>query len=97
MKTIKVMSIIGISLFTLSMICLVAFVGIEDYEGAAGCGMMAIFYALPLSIVTLITSFKTGKRSDSDSYDELLKLHSMIDTGILSEEEFNARKQKLLK
>lgn len=55
MKTLKVMSIIGMVLFPLCFIFLVSLLGLND-NAAAGWGIIALFYAIPLSIVTFIQS-----------------------------------------
>lgn len=39
---------------------------------------------------------ESGKSQGSDPYEELVKLKSLLDQGILTEEEFNAKKKQLL-
>jgi hypothetical protein len=98
MKTIKVMSIISIIFLGVSLFFLFVAIGVESYIGAAGWGLIAILFALPYTIACLVISSKvTGKRTEIDITDNLLKLHSLKEKGILSEEEFEMRKQYILK
>ena len=98
MKTIKVMSIIGIIILGVSLFFLFASIGMESYEGAAGFGIIAILFALPYTIACLVISSKvTSKKTEIDIYDNLLKVHSLKEKGILSEEEFEMQKQNILK
>jgi hypothetical protein len=61
MKTIKVMSIIGLIWFTLLLITILS----EDFDAdeALGMALIALLYAIPYSVVSLIHSSK--KRSGS--------------------------------
>lgn len=61
MKTLKVMSIIGIVIGGLSFLCLMAFNNIWDYEAGIGWGIIAVLYFIPFSIVSLNISNKKGK------------------------------------
>jgi len=58
MKTIKVMSIIGIVIGALSFLCLVAYNDPYDYDVAIGWGLIAVFYFIPFSIVGLVHANK---------------------------------------
>lgn len=53
-KAIKVMSIIGIVLAALALICLIIFDNYRDYEAAIGWGMYAGLYLLGFSITALV-------------------------------------------
>ncbi|NCC98712.1 MAG: SHOCT domain-containing protein [Bacteroidia bacterium] len=88
----KVMSIIGIVWFSLSLICVLAFRNSLNDE-AAGWGMLGMLYAIPYSIVGLIMSNKTEK----STIQQLIELSELKEKGILSEDEFNAKKNDLLK
>ena len=54
MKTLKVMSIIGIIWFSLCFICIVSLSASGDYYDAAGWGIWAVLYGIPLSIVGVV-------------------------------------------
>lgn len=54
MKTLKVMSIVGICLAGASYLFMCVFDNVVDYEAAIGWGVIAQMYLLALSIVTLI-------------------------------------------
>ena len=58
MKTLKVMSIIGLALGGLSFLCLIAFNNPVDYDAGIGWGLIAVLYFIPFSIVVLSTSSK---------------------------------------
>jgi small-conductance mechanosensitive channel len=60
MRTIKVMSIIGICLFVLSFLIISYYIN-YDSEAAVGWGVIAVFYGLALSIVSLVNSNKLKK------------------------------------
>lgn len=98
MKTIKVLSIIGIIFLGVSLFFIFVAIGVESYIGAAGWGLIAILFAMPYTIACLVISSKvTGKKTEIDITDNLLKLHSLKERGILSGEEFEMRKQIILK
>lgn len=86
------MSIIGIAWFSLSLLCIFAFYE-TDLEASAGWGLLGMLYAIPLSIVGLINS---NKKQNNNSYYELLKLNELKEKGIISENEFNSKKNDLL-
>lgn len=88
----KIMSIIGIVWFSLSLLCILAFYE-SDLEAAAGWGLLGMLYAVPLSIVGLVNS---KDKQNSDSYNELLKLNELKEKGIISESEFNSKKNNFL-
>ena len=88
------MSIIGIVWFSLSLICILAFLE-SDIETSAGWGMLGMLYAIPLAIVGLVKSNKPKKELNVTA--ELLKLSELKEKGILSEDEFQAKKKDLLK
>lgn len=90
----KVMSIIGIVWFSISLIFLLAFMH-DDIKASIGWGMMGLMYAIPYSITGLVIAMKNQKKS-TDSMNELIKLNELKDKGILTEEEFQAKKQELI-
>ena len=53
MKTLHVMSIIGLILFSFSFLMVLAFI-VNDPEAALGWAIIALFYAIPFSIVGMI-------------------------------------------
>ncbi len=87
------MSIIGIVWFSLSLICILAFLE-SDIEASAGWGMLGMLYAIPLAIVGLVKSNKPKKELNVTA--ELVKLSELKEKGILSEDEFQAKKKDLL-
>jgi len=87
------MSIIGIVWFSLSLICIFAFFE-SDLEASAAWGMLGMLYAIPLAIVGLVKSNKPDKELNVTA--ELLKLSELKEKGILSEDEFQAKKKDLL-
>ena len=89
----KTMSIIGIVWFSISLLCIFAFYE-TDLEAASGWGMLGMLYAIPFSIVGLNNS---NKIEDNNSYSELIKLNDLKEKGILSEDEFNYKKNDLLR
>lgn len=89
----KKMSIIGIVWFSLSLICILAFLE-SDIEASAGWGMLGMLYAIPLAIVGLVKSNKPKKELNVTA--ELVKLSELKEKGILSEDEFQAKKKDLL-
>ncbi len=91
----KVMSIIGIVWFSLSFICMIAFIN-SNIEAAAGWGVLGILYAIPYSIVGLVISINASKKETTVT-QELMKLMELKEKGVLSEDEFQAKKLDLLK
>jgi len=88
------MSIIGIVWFSLSLICIASFIE-SDLEASAGWGMLGMLYAIPLAIVGLVKSNKP--KIESSVTQELLKLNELKEKGVVSEDEFQAKKKDLLK
>lgn len=91
----KVMSIIGIIWFSFSLICVVGFSNNMNDE-AVGWGILGMLYAIPYSIVGLIQSIKKNKVEKSTT-QQLIELAELKEKGILSEDEFQAKKVDLLK
>jgi len=60
-KTLKVMSIIGIVLASISLICAISFNNLYDYEAAIGWGMYSSLYLLAFGIVGLV-QYKRNKK-----------------------------------
>jgi len=92
----RVMSIIGIVWFSLSLFCLFAFMDV-DVDASLGWGLLGLLYALPYSITGLVLSLKTTNTNSSSSMNDLLKLNELKENGILSEKEFQEHKAKLIK
>ena len=87
------MSIIGIVWFSLSLICILPF-SESDIEASAGWGMLGMLYAIPLAIAGLVKSNKP--KNELNVTAELVKLSELKEKGILSEDEFQAKKKDLL-
>ena len=88
------MSIIGIILFSLSLLIIVANYT-TDYAGALSWGIIGLLYAIPYSIVGLVKSNKKHKVKISVT-QELISLSELKEKGILTEDEFQAKKMDLL-
>jgi len=88
----KIMSIIGIVWFSISLMFITLFLMTDELDASAGWGVLGLLYALPFAIVSLVKSSK--KRNITQ---ELIDLRELKDKGILSEEEFQAKKNELLK
>jgi hypothetical protein len=56
MKTVKVMSIIGLVMAVLTLICLLAFDNSYSYESAIGWGIILVFWTIAQSIVGIVQS-----------------------------------------
>ena len=91
----KVMSIIGIVWFSLSLICIVSFTNGMNDE-AVGWGILGMLYAIPYAIVGLLKSNKKDK-AEISAIQELVKLNELKEKGILTDDEFQAKKVDLLK
>jgi hypothetical protein len=61
MRTLKVMSIIGLVWFGISFLCIASFNNPTDYEAAIGWGIIALLYAIPFTIVVLVKSSSKSK------------------------------------
>lgn len=61
MKTLKVMSIIGIVLAVVAFLCLCAWDNVFDYVSAIGWGLYAACYLLAFAIVGLVQAGKNLK------------------------------------
>lgn len=92
----KVMSIIGIAWFSLSFLCLVAFNKNGDAVAAVGWGILGMLYAIPYSIVGLVQSIKKAESKKSVT-QQLIEFAELKEKGILTEDEFLAKKIDLLK
>jgi hypothetical protein len=95
MKTLKIMSIIGIVYLSLCFVFIVILTSQNSDSGAAGWGILALLYAIPYSIVGLVQASKLSK-DVRDVSTELLKLNELKEKAILTEEEFNSRKARIL-
>lgn len=92
-NNMKAMSIIGIIWFSLSLICIVALIE-SNLQAATGWGILGLLYAIPYAIVGLVVSIKKSK---STVTQELLNLSSLKEKGVLTDDEFQAKKLDLLK
>lgn len=88
------MSIIGIVWFSLSLVFILAFFE-SDLEASSGWGMLGMLYAIPFAIVALVKSNK--KIKETSVTQELIKLNELKEKGILTQDEFQAKKIDLLK
>jgi len=58
MRTLKVMSIVGMAIALLGLVCMVGFNNPYDYDAAIGWGILVTLYFIAFSIVTLVQSVK---------------------------------------
>ena len=91
----KAMSIIGIVIFSISLFFIVVLIGKQDYYAAAGWGIIGMLYAIPYSITGLVVANKNVKNTKNMT-TELIQLANLKEKGILTEEEFQAKKQSLI-
>lgn len=94
MKMLRILSIVGIVLFTL---CLIESGLVPDWETTTVWAAIATIYAIPFSIAGLVVSLKAGNPTGLFVADDLMKLHSLKEKGVFSEEEYNTRKMRILK
>jgi hypothetical protein len=90
----KTLSIIGVIWFPLTLISSMAFT-YSDPKAALGWGMLGLLYAIPFAITVLIKTMKLEK--GDQQIKELLKIKELKEKGILTEDEFQAKKMDLLK
>jgi len=91
----KAMSIIGIVIFSISLIFIIMLLGDNDYKAAAGWGIIGMLYAIPYSITGLVVANKNVKNTKNMTA-ELIQLAYLKEKGILTEEEFQVKKQALI-
>lgn len=103
MRTIKVMAIISIGWLVVMMSFMIKddlnFNYIDAYETAIGVGFLSFLYSMAFSIVALVQSLKTQKNIpiiSNDYNQELLKLNELKEKGILTETEFDEKKEQIL-
>ncbi|MCF7755828.1 SHOCT domain-containing protein [Paenibacillus xylanexedens] len=89
----KALSIISLIWYVLNFFFLVAF--LESSEAAAGMGILAVLYGLLFSILALIISSKK-KKTPVNVHEQLLQLGELKEKNIISEYEFDQKKEKLL-
>jgi hypothetical protein len=73
----------------------IALAGDYNYKGVAGWGIFALLYAIPYSITGLVVANKNAKNAKNMTA-ELIQLANLKEKGILTEEEFQAKKQSLI-
>ncbi|MCL6660038.1 SHOCT domain-containing protein [Paenibacillus polymyxa] len=89
----KALSIVSLIWYVLNFFFLVAF--LESSEAAAGMGILAVLYGLFFSIVAIIISSKR-KKTPVNVHEQLLQLGELKEKNIISEYEFDQKKEKLL-
>ncbi|WP_433583282.1 SHOCT domain-containing protein [Paenibacillus amylolyticus] len=89
----KALSIVSLIWYVLNFFFLVAF--LESSEAAAGMGILAVLYGLFFSIVAVIISSKR-KKTPVNVHEQLLQLGELKEKNIISEYEFDQKKEKLL-
>ncbi len=62
MNTIRVMSIIGIVIFALSIVCIAAWGGSIDNDAALGWGYIGSLYGIALAIVGIVQTNNLKKK-----------------------------------
>jgi predicted membrane protein len=97
MRALKVLSIIGIIYFALCLLCILLLASGSDYFASSGWGLLAVFYAIPFSIVTLVVSAKSKTEDTGSSIsDRLVEIHDLKEKGILTEQEYLTQKAIIL-
>lgn len=101
MKTVKVMSIIALVVFSFSFLCLVGFSNDVDYEAAIGWGIIAVIYGIAYAIAALVSSSKYNKKetntvSVTSVTEELVQLGTLKEKQAISDEEYQVMKARLL-
>lgn len=96
MKTIKVLSIIGLAWLSIFFIFMLIDNSEGNYGPAIGSAIWGLLYALAFTIVVLVQSIKKS-HYDVDLNNELIKLGELREKNILTEEEFKSLKITLLK
>jgi fumarate reductase subunit C len=90
----KVMSIIGIVWFSISLLFIISFIE-SDPNAAAGWGILGMLYAIAFAIVALVKSLSKAK-PNVNVHDQLLKLNELKEKNIISEEDFAKKKDIVL-
>jgi hypothetical protein len=90
----KVLSIIGIVWFSISILFIISFIE-TDPNAAAGWGILGLLYAIAFAIVGLVKSLAKVKPS-INIHDQLLKLNELKEKNIISEEDFAKKKEEFL-
>lgn len=101
MKTLKVLSIIGIIIFSICILIIIVSLSEHDEDIAAVWGFLGMLYGLSYAIVGLIHSNKAGtpvieSAVQSPIAVQLKELVRLRDEGILDVEEFIAEKTRVL-
>lgn len=93
----KALSIVSLTGFLLNFLLIVFFLdGSQDgAEVAAGLGLLGVLYGLLFSILALVISSKR-KQPPVDVHEQLLQLGELKEKNIISEYEFDQKKEKLL-
>lgn len=100
MKSLKIMSIIGIVLFSFAFLVVALTIDSTDPDIPIGWGLIGLLYAIPFSIVVLVQSIKLKGKSMSNINNiatTLISLNELKEKKIITEEEFNQKKSQILK
>ncbi|WP_340401107.1 SHOCT domain-containing protein [Paenibacillus sp. FSL H8-0079] len=94
----KALSIVSLIWYVLNFL-LIAVLFLDDSpdgsDAAAGMGILGVLYGLLFSIVALIISSKR-KKAPVNVHEQLLQLGELKEKNIISEYEFDQKKEKLL-
>ena len=102
MKSLKVMSIIGIIFFSITLMFVFLLWDVDTFSGMAW-GAFGLMYALPFSIVALVSTnayLKKNSEKIPKSFalvEHLAQLTSMKEKGNLTEDEFQMYKKSINK
>ena len=77
MKSIKVMSIIGLIIAVFGFLCITSFNNVIDYEAGIGWGIIIAFYLVALSIVGIATSGDVEERNVRIISEEMERLGNL--------------------
>ncbi|WP_017689815.1 SHOCT domain-containing protein [Paenibacillus sp. PAMC 26794] len=93
----KALSIVSLIWYVLNFLLIAVFLdgSQEGAEVAAVLGLLAVLYGLLFSILALIISSKR-KKTPVNVHEQLLQLGELKEKNIISEYEFDQKKEKLL-
>jgi len=91
---LKALSIIAVVVFTLTLFFIFV-LGPVDEAAAVGWAFLSMFFAIPYSIFVLVKVNKL-KKPVVNVHEQLLQLGDLKDKNIISEYEFDQKKEKLL-
>lgn len=68
----------------------------SDEQASIGWGYLLAIYVIPASIAIMITANNQIKNNDEFFTEKLLDLNNLKEKGIITEEEFQRKKRKIM-